>query len=171
VLLNAAGGGGEVPAGEPHEQIDAGAAAALAVLAAAVGAEPASGAVVVVPLESGVAGITAEHPAGRAGPLAVAQVVDRQPAKRLQQLRPTPGSCVEISCHASGSDAVGSSLARDAADVAGDHLAKVGGSAAALAACAVVKVADMICRQVSIDDAAVWCGGPVGHGGAVAVVS
>jgi hypothetical protein len=70
--LDAAGGFRKIPAGEANQEVHAVTAAASAVLATALVAEPAAGAVITVPA------IAIGAAAGRAGLVAVLQLLRRQ---------------------------------------------------------------------------------------------
>jgi hypothetical protein len=72
VGLNAAGGFRKIPAGEANQQIHAVTAAAGSLLAAALIAEPAAGAVITIPA------VAIGAAAGRAGLVAVLQLLRRQ---------------------------------------------------------------------------------------------
>ena len=72
MLLNAPAGLLEVPAGNAGEQVHSRTTATKTVFAATVRAEPAAIAGVVIPFESGVAGVTREHATRWAWPFAFA---------------------------------------------------------------------------------------------------
>ena len=82
MLLNALAGFGVLPAGDAHQQIHPVAATAGAILAAALVAEPAAGAVAVIePVAIGAA-------AAWTGLVLVGELVSGQASKLRQQVRP-----------------------------------------------------------------------------------
>ena len=82
MLLDGTGSGLEVPVLDAHEQIHAGTAAALVILAAALVAVPRTSTVLVV--EAVAIGATAK----RAGLVAIGELISGEATKVLQQVRP-----------------------------------------------------------------------------------
>ena len=82
MLLDGTGSGLEVPVLDTHEQIHAGTAAALVILATALVAEPGAGAALII--EAVAIGATAE----RAGLMTIGELISGEAAKILQQVRP-----------------------------------------------------------------------------------
>ena len=72
----------EAPATHPHQQVHAGSAASQMVLAAALVAEPGATAISVIKA------IAVPPPAGRAGLVAIAELLSVQPRQRLEDVPP-----------------------------------------------------------------------------------
>ena len=106
MLLDAAGGGGEVPAGNAHEQVDAGAGAAHVILAAALIAEPAAFVVVAVPA------VAIGATAGGTWLVLIGELIRREATKGLQDLRPATGGLVESGWHVRRGPALGGGCQR-----------------------------------------------------------
>jgi hypothetical protein len=88
VLLNPPARVLELPASDAHQQVHAVAAATHVVLAAALIAEPAARAVVLVPP------VAIPTAARRAGLVAIGELIRRQAAKLHQQPRPAAVCCI-----------------------------------------------------------------------------
>ena len=93
MLLNAAAGLLEVPAGYASEQVHAGAGTTSVILAAALVAVPAARSVVTIPA------VAVFPAAGWTGLVFVGELLSREMAKRSQQLRPPARSGVNGSGH------------------------------------------------------------------------